>query len=67
MHDTINVSQNEVRVPQFVLTALRRSLHFTKQTGLQVTLYTCIPEVLGSNLGWRTAYLEVFRDFTQPL
>jgi hypothetical protein len=66
-HDTINLSQSEARVQQFVLTALRRLLHFTKQSGLQVTLYTCILEALGSNIGWRTAYLEIFRDFTQPL
>lgn len=39
---------------------------YTKEIGPEITLYTCIREVFGSNLGQDSSYPEVFRGFSQP-
>jgi hypothetical protein len=38
----------------------------TEMSTVEVTLYACIQEMLGSNLGRSTCYPEVFRSFPQP-
>jgi hypothetical protein len=38
---------------------------FAEQVGPEVTHFTCIRYILGSNLGWYTNYPEIVRGFLQ--